>query len=166
LEIGFDHIEAVRTKHREMRGLAIPGIELTFHKGYIFPLDFFVPDYSYHVAGPGVLEIEEIRKKLVIKEAGTYKKPKDNFTVIIPAQRAVFPLTVRNPAKGDKYVKINTSIRQKVFEMIRAAGIPSELRNLCPVVLNGDGQIIWVMGSPVAESFKVDHKYLNYLKIG
>jgi tRNA(Ile)-lysidine synthase len=117
------------------------------------------------VTGPGVLEIREIRKKLVIKETGTYKKPKDNFSLIIPAGRAVFPLTVRNPVKGDKYVKINTTIRQSVFEMIRASGFPSELRNFCPVVLNGDGEIIWVMGSPVSESYKVDHKHLNYLKI-
>jgi tRNA(Ile)-lysidine synthase len=77
-----------------------------------------------------------------------------------------FPLTVRNPRKGDKYRKINTAINQDVFEMIRASGIPSELRNLCPVVLNGNGNIIWVMGSPAADAFKVqDPKEKNFLEI-
>lgn len=167
LDIGFDHIEAVRTGHAEMRGLAIPGIELTFHKGFIFPRDFFIPPYNYQMAGPGILEIAEIGKKLVIKKTGVYKKPKDNNQVVIPGELVVFPLTVRSPVKGDKYIKINTEIRQKVFEMIRASGIPSELRNLCPVVVNGDGEIMWVLGSPVAEVFKVKdspHKeYLTFL---
>jgi hypothetical protein len=50
--------------------------------------------------------------------------------------------------------------------MIRASGIPSEIRNLCPVILNGDGKIIWVFGSPVAEAFKVKNvKATEFLKI-
>jgi hypothetical protein len=50
--------------------------------------------------------------------------------------------------------------------MIRASGIPSELRNLCPVILNGDGEIIWAFGSPVAEAFKVKNlKAREYLKM-
>jgi tRNA(Ile)-lysidine synthase len=44
LNIDFVHIEAVRTRHWEVGGLAIPGIELTFHKGFIFPGDFTIPD--------------------------------------------------------------------------------------------------------------------------
>ena len=50
--------------------------------------------------------------------------------------------------------------------MIRASGTPSEMRNLCPVILNGDGQIIWVVGSPVADPFKVENKNdKRFLKI-
>jgi tRNA(Ile)-lysidine synthase len=158
LNIGFDHIEAIRTQSRERQGLAIPGIELKFHKGYIFPAGLTVPDYNYRVTAPGKLRIEEIKKKLDVKEVKAYRKPRENDYIIIPAGRVQFPLTVRNPQRGDKYKKINTTIEQKVFEMIRASGIPSELRNLCPVVLNGDGQIIWTVGSPVADAFKVTDK--------
>jgi len=158
LNIGFEHIETVRTQQvgkREMGGAAIPGLELKFHKGFIFPKNIIVPGYCYAVPGPGRLEIPEIEKTLIIKEVQRYKKPKDNYAIIVPAASITFPLTVRAPRKGDKYKKINTVINQDVFEMIRASGKPAEIRNLCPVILNGDGEIIWTVGSPVADAFKV-----------
>jgi tRNA(Ile)-lysidine synthase len=162
LNISFDHIEAVRTQHWVKRGLAIPGIELKFHKGFIYPANLSISNYNYQMTDSGVLEIKEIGKKLILEEIQTYQKPENNDSIIIPARLVTYPLAVRNPIIGDKYIKINTTIRQKVFEMIRASGIPSELRNLCPVVLNGDGQIIWNVGSPVADPFKVKNKKEKY----
>jgi hypothetical protein len=50
--------------------------------------------------------------------------------------------------------------------MIREAGFPAELRNLCPVLTDGDGLLIWVAGSPAAEPFKVvDKKGKRFLNI-
>lgn len=166
LNIDFVHIEAVRTRHSEVGGLAIPGIELTFHKGFIFPGDFSIPDFSYKIASPGSLEIKETGKTVIVEKVDTFQKPTDNKKIIIPFFLVKFPLTVRNPISRDKYIKINTTVKQKVFEMIRASGIPSELRNLCPVILNGDGKIIWVVGSPVAEIFKVKNvRATEFMKI-
>jgi hypothetical protein len=103
---------------------------------------------------------------LIVEKVKAFQKPGNNETIIIPFSLVKFPLTVRNPLSGDKYIKINTTVKQKVFEMIRASGIPSELRNLCPVVLNGDGEIIWAFGSPVADAFKVKNfKGTEFLKI-
>jgi hypothetical protein len=39
--------------------------------------------------------------------------------------------------------------------MIRSSGIPAPLRRLCPVLENGDNEIIWVYGSPLAHPFTV-----------
>lgn len=167
LNIGFAHIEAVRTRAQSMRGLAIPGLELKFHKGYIFPAGLTVPGYCYSVEGPGALEIKEIQQKLHIQEIHSFQKPWNNHEIIIPAGSAVFPLMVRNPRREDKYVKINTTVNQKVYEMVRASGTPAEMRNLCPVILNGDDRIIWAVGSPVSEPFKVENKNdKKFLKIG
>jgi tRNA(Ile)-lysidine synthase len=96
----------------------------------------------------------------------SFYKPENNEKIIIPFSRVKFPLTIRNSISQDKYIKINTTVKQKVFEMLRASGIPSELRNLCPVIINGDGEIIWVVGSPVAEAFKVKNTNAReFLKI-
>jgi tRNA(Ile)-lysidine synthase len=166
LDIDFEHIEAVRTKHLERGGLAIPGIELTFHKGYIFPRGFTVPSYRYNAASPGPVRITEIEQTLLLEITDSYQKPGHNHQIILPYSMVRFPLAVRSPQRTDKYIKINTTVNQKVIEMIRASGIPSELRNLCPVVLNGDGEIIWVRGSPAADRFKVkDKKKKKFLKI-
>jgi tRNA(Ile)-lysidine synthase len=166
LNIDFEHIEAVRTLHAKTGGLAIPGIQLTFHKGFIFPREFSIPGYDYRVDSAGTIEIEEIGKTIAVEKAGSFQKPANNNEIIVPFQAVKFPLILRSPLREDKYVKINTTINQKVFEMIRASGLPSELRNLCPVLLNGDGEIIWVIGSPVADAFKVkDRKKGEFLVI-
>ncbi|MCP5048029.1 MAG: tRNA lysidine(34) synthetase TilS [bacterium] len=166
LNIDFKHIEGVRTGHGETGGLAVPGVQLIFHKGFMFPAGFSVPGYSYGIKEPGSVKISETGRRVTVRETVSYKKPTGNGKIIIPASLVKFPLTLRNAVKGDKYVKINTTINQKVFEMIRASGIPSELRNLCPVLLNGDGAIIWVTGSPVANTFKVkDKEESKYLEV-
>ncbi|MCP5105649.1 MAG: hypothetical protein GY950_19840, partial [bacterium] len=166
LNIDFHHIETIRTGHREMGGLAVPGVELTFHKGFIFPAGLTVPEYNYPLPYAGTEEMPEIQMRLTIEQVRTYKKPKHNYTIFVPAAMLKFPLTARNPQKNDKYVKINSTINQDVFEIIRASGTPSELRNLCPVFLDRDGRIIWAVGSPVADSFKVRNQEENkYFKI-
>ena len=166
LNIDFVHIEAVRTRHSEVRGVAIPGIELTFHKGFIFPSGFSISEYSYQMTSPGSLPIKETGKTVIVEKADSFHKPGNNESIIIPFSLVKFPLAVRNPLSSDKYIKINTTVKQKVFEMTRASGIPSELRNVCPVILNGDGEIIWVVGSPVSEAFKVKNvRATEFLKI-
>ena len=155
LNIDFRHIEAVRTRNADTGGLSIPGLQLSFRKGFIFPRDFSIPAYSYQSESPGTILIKEIGKRIIIEKVESFQKPEHNEKIIIPLALVKFPLTVRNPLGQDKYIKINTKVRQRVFEMIRASGLPSELRNLCPVILAGDGEIIWVAGSPVAEAFKV-----------
>ncbi|MCP5102920.1 MAG: hypothetical protein GY950_06065, partial [bacterium] len=149
-----------------VNGLAIPGVELVFRKGFIFPLRLTIPGYNYIISPPGEVAIKETGKILRFREVRSYRKPGGNNEIIFPFSLCQFPLTLRNPFREDKYIKINTSIKQKVIEMIRAAGFPSQLRNLCPVLCNGDGEIIWVMGSPLAEKFKVtDEREKKFLKV-
>ncbi len=166
LNIDFRHIEGIRTGYEETMGLAIPGLELIFHKGYIFPADFKVPDYVYPIDTPGDITITAINTMIEMKIMTYFKYPQDNYSLVLPYSRLKFPLVFRAPVRGDKYSKINTTVNQKVFEMIRVAGFPAELRHLCPVLLNGDSTIIWVVGSPVADWYKVtDKTEKKYLKL-
>jgi hypothetical protein len=155
LNIDFRHIEEVRTLWSTSKGVAIPGVELAFKKGYIFPTNFSIADYSYTLSAPASLTIKETGQRLTIKKTSRFKKPKQNNGIILPYSAIIFPLTLRTPKSSDKYIKINSTVNQKVFEMIRASGFPSELRNLCPLLINSEGQIIWVAGSPVSDLFKV-----------
>lgn len=160
LNIDFNHIEAVRTQHAEVGGIAIPGIELAFHKGFIYPNGLTIGEYDYLIAPlpenktGKQITIKETAQRLKITRDGNFVKPRDNNRIILSRDQLKFPLRLRSPKKEDKYIKINSAINQKVFEMIRASGMPHELRNLCPVLENGDGEIIWVKGSPVADRFK------------
>jgi hypothetical protein len=92
---------------------------------------------------------------MVVKKASRFRAPKDNFQVLVAAERLRFPLRARPARAADKYRKIHSPYRQSVFEMIRSSGVPASLRHLCPLLENDDGEVIWVYGSPLAAAFAV-----------
>lgn len=166
LAVDFEHVENILAAASKTKGITVPGLELKFHKNYIYPGSLSIPTYNYTVNVPGILAIEEIGKKVIIEKTNSYAKPGNHLEIIIPYSSVKFPLTVRSPVKTDKYTKLNSLFAQDVFEMIREAGFPAAARNLCPLVQNSDGRIIWVNGAAPAESFKVnDENEKPFLKI-
>jgi hypothetical protein len=114
--------------------------------------------YAQKISGTGRWPLPVIDCEIVVKIARRFRMPAGNNEIIIPAQRLRFPLLVRPARSADKYRKIHSPYQQSVFEMIRSSGLPAPLRNLCPLLENGDGEIIWVCGSPLAAAFAVDDK--------
>ncbi len=166
LNIKFDHIKSILDNNGEMSGISIPGVNLFIKKGFLYPESIKLDRFEYKFDTPGIYEIKEIDTQLAIEVRTSYVKPKNNFEFVIPYDVKPFTITVRNPEKGDKYRKINSQISQKVFEMIRSSGIPSDLRNLQPVLLDKRQKIIGVSGSPISEDFKVkDKKNEKYLSL-
>jgi hypothetical protein len=166
LAIDFEHVENIITGVSQSKGIAIPGVELRFHKGYIYPKDLAIPGYEYPVNTPATVQIREIDRTITIEKINAYRTPASHFEIVLPYSSLKFPLTIRSPRKKDKYKKLNSSFELRVFEMIREAGFPPELRNLCPVIINGDDRLIWVAGSPAADAFKVmDKKEEKLLRI-
>lgn len=154
-EIDFSHINGLLEHIHTRKGMAIPGIELKFQKGYIFPHDFSIPAYTYRVDLGQSIYLEEIEKWLTVEETDHFEKPPDHWEMLAPLLAVRFPLTIRSPLATDAYVKMNAAFPQTVFEMIRIAGFPVRLRSLCPVVVDAAGRVTWVAGSPLAGSFKV-----------
>jgi tRNA(Ile)-lysidine synthase len=166
LNINYDHVENMINHSSDYNGIAIPELEIKFHKGFLYPGNINIPPYQYTIPSPGTIAINEIEKKLIMKTADRFQKPKNDFGIIVSSSSLIFPLKLRNPEKKDKYKKINSAFDQNVFEMIRSSGIPVELRNICPILLNSDNRPIWVVGSPIGDSFKVtDKTQKKYLKI-
>jgi tRNA(Ile)-lysidine synthase len=156
LEIGFDHIEGILAAEGTAEALSLPGIDLALDKNFLMPLDFSLPDYSIEIPyAEGCVDIPEIDTRLRIEILDDFQKPVDNNAIILPYSPERFPLLVRHPRQGDRYVKINSRFAQTVFEMIRCMGFPPLLRHACPVIRDATGQLVWVCGSPVADAFKV-----------
>jgi tRNA(Ile)-lysidine synthase len=156
LGIGFAHIVDFIESLETGRGLSLPGLNLKFSKGWIFPEKIRIQGYRHEIAGAGRWPIAEIDRVITVKQASRFRVPKDNFQVLVPAEKLRFPLRARPACGADKYRKIHASYRQGVLEMIRSSGVPAPLRNLCPLLENGDGKIIWVCGSPLAGAFAVE----------
>jgi tRNA(Ile)-lysidine synthase len=155
LGISFEHITDFLQSLQTGRGLSLPGVNLKFSKGWIFPEKIRIGDYSQKIKGTGCWSIPDSGQEIVLKKTHRFRQPADNWGIIVPASCLSFPLTMRSAQNGDKYQKIHSPYRQSVFEMIRSSGVPAPLRNLCPLLENGDGKIIWICGSPLAAPFAV-----------
>jgi len=155
LNIGIEHIESFIDTDTGGKGLPIPGIHLHREKGYIYPPDVDIPSYHYLMPEPKSYALTQIGMTLRMRTVHTFTLPKNNREIIIPTERLLFPLYLRSPERGDKYRKINAPYAQNLFEIIRASGTPAVLRNLCPVLANGNGEIIWCLNSPVSHAFRI-----------
>jgi tRNA(Ile)-lysidine synthase len=156
LGISSEHIAAFLLSLQTGRGLSLPGLNLRFSKGWIFPEKMRIGAYAQKIPGAGRFAIPDCGRKIVLKKTRRFRMPAGNAKIVVQAQRLRFPLLCRPARSSDKYRKIHSPYRQSVFEMIRSSGVPAPLRNLCPLLENGDGEIIWVCGSPLADAFAVE----------
>ncbi|MCX6555715.1 MAG: tRNA lysidine(34) synthetase TilS [Candidatus Aminicenantes bacterium] len=156
LGVGFEHIADFLQSLETSRGLSLPGLNLKFSKGWIFPEKFRIASYDQEVPAIGRWAVQAIGRTIALKETRRFRVPADNSEVMVQAKSLRFPLRCRPARSSDKYRKIHSPYNQNVFEMIRSSGVPARLRGLCLLLQNGDGQIIWVYGSPLAAAFAVE----------
>ena len=156
LHISSEHIADFMQSLQTGRGLSLPGLNLKFSKGWIFPEKIRIGAYAQKIPETGRWAVQAIGREIVLKRTHRFRLPTGNTEIVVQAERLNFPLRARPARSSDKYQKIHSPYRQSVFEMIRSSGVPARLRNLCPLLENGDGKIIWVCGSPLAAPFAVE----------
>jgi len=156
LGVGFEHIADFLLSLETGRGLSLPGLNLKFSKGWIYPEKVRIGDYALAIPRTGRWSVPEIGSILSVKRVARFRMPKNNLEILVPEKSLRFPLRLRPARPADKYRKIHSPYQQSVFEMIRSSGVPAPLRRLAPLLENGDGAIIWACGSPLAAAFAVD----------
>jgi tRNA(Ile)-lysidine synthase len=115
--------------------------------------------YSYEWDGSSPLTIDELNLTI---EASRVKRPpffdfNDNVRAYLEGESVPFPLRIRNRREGDRYRPLGAPGRKKLKEIMRAKSIPLAQREKIPVFLAGK-EIIWALGLPVAEEYKISGK--------
>ncbi len=180
--IDFEDIETLMFLKEGKEVYVKDGLVLRREKNLLFLKQEELPNIQYELKWDGktVLELEEAElvfsgSKINVKKEKeeTQKKMKtvfvlgdDSSGVQMDYDRLKFPLIVRNRRKGDKYRHLGAPGKKKVKEIMRAKKIPLPDRNRLPVFLSGD-EIVWILGLPVNENFKVcpDTKNIFVIKL-
>jgi tRNA(Ile)-lysidine synthase len=156
----FRDVETVRYL-AERKEAVLPGkLVLWREKGLISIKERKAPSIAYEYEWDG-------KKNLMIPEVGLsfsgrmIKKGKaklpaydNNRRALLDAAKVRFRLLVRSRREGDRYRPLGSPGRKKLKEIMRAKGIPLDERDQHPVFLSR-GNIVWVLGLPVAEDFKI-----------
>jgi tRNA(Ile)-lysidine synthase len=158
--ISYEDVEQV-LKLREGKELFLKeSLVLKREKGLIFLKVDLPPQlrYAYSWTLGRILVINELRIQFEGKkqdfDAYSPIKTDDNRGACLDWDKLVFPLYVRNRQEGDRYQPLGSPGRKKLKEIMRAKSIPSQERNRHPVFISGD-DIVWVLGLPVSEKYKV-----------
>jgi len=158
--ITFRDVESVRSL-AERKEIHLPGrLTLRREKDQIFlePPPRPQVRYEYVWNGKKNLAVRELSLQFSGTKITGCKKGDLRFDndrrAYLDAAKLRFPLLVRNRRDGDRYRPFGAPGRKKLKEIMRARGIPASERDRQPVFLSGD-RIVWVLGLPVAEEFKV-----------
>ena len=114
--------------------------------------------YSYSWDGRSPLFLAEpdiyLTGRFLPRPLRSALKQDDRRTAVLDRQQLCFPLTVRSRKQGDRYRPLGAPGRQRLKEIFRSRGIPPAQRDRHPVLVAG-GEIVWVVGLPVAEAYRV-----------
>lgn len=158
-EISFEDVESVLNLKEGKERPIKKDIVLRREQGLIFLKKKPHPKirYEYSWNGKSPLEIRELKLRFMGKRIKRGKSPlrfDDNTTAFLDLDKLRFPLLVRSRQDGDRYRPLGAPGMKKLKEIMRAKRIPLTERERRPVFLSG-GDIVWILGLPVSEKFKV-----------
>jgi len=78
-----------------------------------------------------------------------------NDEIYIDASKVTLPLTIRFWRPGDHFQPLGLSGTQKLHDFFINQKIAKSQRHRIPLLINGDGRIVWVVGYRMSEEFKV-----------
>ena len=85
-----------------------------------------------------------------------YPSSDNGHRVPVPAERLKLPLAVRSWTPGDRLKPAGMGgRRKKLQDLFVDRKIPRHSRGFVPIVVDGDDRIVWVVGEPVTEDFRV-----------
>ncbi|RYU86936.1 tRNA lysidine(34) synthetase TilS [Mucilaginibacter terrigena] len=83
---------------------------------------------------------------------------RDNpFAVSVDAELLIYPLKLRAWQQGDTFYPLGMKTRQKLSDFFIHEKIPLHKKSAIPILVNGNGDIIWIGGYRLSERYKVSN---------
>ncbi len=96
--------------------------------------------------------------KLTLLHDDTPLIVKDNpMAASVDADRLVYPLSMRAWQQSDSFYPLGMKTRKKLSDFFISLKIPLHKKSEVPLLINGNGEIIWVGGCRLDERYKVTH---------
>ncbi|MFF5383947.1 tRNA lysidine(34) synthetase TilS [Pedobacter suwonensis] len=73
----------------------------------------------------------------------------------INADKLIFPLVLRNWQNGDKFIPLGMRNPKKVSDYFIDEKVPLHLKKVTPILVNGNGEIIWIAGMRQDNRYKL-----------
>ncbi len=104
----------------------------------------------------GESQIYFMNQKISIKmqELAVFEPAKNR--IYVDAQKLIFPLICRKRQKGDKFKPFGMNNFKLLSDFLIGQKVSLQHKDRIPLVINGNGEIIWVVGMRQDERYKVN----------
>ena len=131
--------------------------------------------WEYNILIPGKTEIKSLGIKVEIKildsdgiKPSLYfkrKKSKGKFLEFIDYNKVKLPLKLRNRRSGDRFYPLKMEGLKKIKDFFIDNKIPKGYRDLIPILVDSEDQIIWVMGMRLDDRVKINSDTKKVLRV-
>ena len=115
--------------------------------------------FKYVLPVPGEVKVPEgacsVSAQLLPSGADVTAVCRDRHMTVIPLDRTIGPLAVRNRRPGDRFQPMGLGGHKKLQDLFVDLKVPRSQRDQVPIVVDGADQIVWVAGYATAEDFRV-----------
>jgi len=73
----------------------------------------------------------------------------------VNADKLIFPLVIRNWQNGDKFIPLGMRNLKKISDYFIDEKVPLHLKSTTPILVNGNGEIIWIAGMRQDNRYKL-----------
>ena len=178
--IGFEHVESfltlARAKSAEHIGLDLPGQRV---QGIGDTL-ILVPEQAGRTISPGLVPFRyelPIPGQVRLMESGCMISADSGFighpsmpsslkgdvgaVAVVAAAQLTLPLLVRSRRVGDIFKPLGLAGHKKLQDLFVDRKVSRKERDTVPIVVDAKDRIVWVVGSAIADDFKVTDETLG-----
>lgn len=101
---------------------------------------------------------------LSFKRISSFTKANKN-EIILDTDRLIFPLTIRNSLRGDKFRPFGMSGFKLLSDYFKDEKLNKFEKENCKLLVNGNGEIIWVIGYRTDDRYKTSPTEKNLIKL-
>lgn len=170
--IGLDHVEEIlelAMKGKAGDSISLPGGLTAYKKYSTFVITSTSPIElsTYIIESEGITELKEVSKVLKTsiistEEAERITSSPSRLRLVLDADKARFPLTVRKRMSGDFFYPMGSTIRKKLQDFMVDSKVPRFERDSVPIV-ECEGRIAWIAGLRGDEQFKSTQETSRHL---
>lgn len=122
--------------------------------------------------GDGILiqtQLEASSPAIRILIKATEKRPEqlaaDNLTITVDADKLIQPLSIRTRKDGDLFRPLGMTGEQKLSDFFINRKIDSYRRNQIPLIMDAEGDIIWIYGIEISDKIKITSKTKKFITL-
>jgi tRNA(Ile)-lysidine synthase len=109
--------------------------------------------------------LEELKKSTAfkVKKIKKFSAPATN-ELVIESSKLVFPLTLRAKIKGEKFKPFGMKGFKLMSDFLKEQKLNNFEKENCKLLINGNNEVIWVVGFRSDERYRANEKNTDFLK--